>query len=84
VRQIAILIIRGYQVAVSPLLGNNCRFQPTCSSYSIQAIERFGVIKGLWLTTKRIAKCHPLHDGGEDPLPEQFSWFKANTENIKK
>jgi putative membrane protein insertion efficiency factor len=68
-QKLAITFIRGYQRFISPLLGSNCRFQPTCSSYATQAIERFGVIKGSWLASKRIVKCHPLHEGGDDPVP---------------
>jgi hypothetical protein len=56
---------------MSPLLGQNCRFYPTCSHYSIEALERFGAVKGSWLTIKRLLKCHPLHPGGVDPVPEK-------------
>ena len=66
---LAIAIIKSYQRFISPLLGNNCRFNPTCSFYAIEAINRFGVIKGSWLAGKRILKCHPLNAGGEDPVP---------------
>lgn len=66
---IFILLIRGYQRFISPLLGPHCRFTPTCSQYAIIALKRFGLIKGSWLTLKRVLKCHPLHDGGEDPVP---------------
>ncbi|TKB46408.1 membrane protein insertion efficiency factor YidD [Thalassotalea mangrovi] len=62
--------IKAYQRWLSPLLGNNCRFNPTCSSYAITAINRFGVVKGCWLAIKRILKCHPLHAGGDDPVPK--------------
>tara|TARA_B110000467_G_C18289677_1_gene463970 strand:+ start:164 stop:400 length:237 start_codon:yes stop_codon:yes gene_type:complete len=61
--------IKGYQRFISPLLGSNCRFQPTCSSYAIEAINRFGAIKGSWLASKRILRCHPLNEGGDDPVP---------------
>lgn len=66
---IAISFVKTYQRWVSPLLGNNCRFNPTCSFYAIEAINRFGVIKGSWLAGKRILKCHPLNAGGDDPVP---------------
>ncbi|GAA6205543.1 MULTISPECIES: membrane protein insertion efficiency factor YidD [Thalassotalea] len=66
---IAISLVKAYQRWLSPLLGNNCRFTPTCSFYAIEAINRFGVIKGSWLAGKRILKCHPLNAGGEDPVP---------------
>ncbi|MBU2870969.1 membrane protein insertion efficiency factor YidD [Colwellia sp. E2M01] len=68
-QKLVIHSLRSYQRFLSPLLGSNCRFTPTCSSYAIEAVERFGVIKGSWLATKRIAKCHPLNEGGEDPVP---------------
>ena len=68
-RRVLIALIRVYQRLISPLLGPHCRFTPTCSSYGIEALRRFGVIKGSWLTVKRVLKCHPLHPGGDDPVP---------------
>jgi len=70
VKRLFIKLIRGYSYLISPLLGNNCRYYPTCSSYTQQAIERFGVLRGLWLGVKRIGRCHPFHEGGYDPVPE--------------
>ncbi|HBO21433.1 MULTISPECIES: membrane protein insertion efficiency factor YidD [unclassified Providencia] len=67
--KLLIMLIRGYQLAISPLLGPRCRFNPTCSNYGIEALRRFGMLKGSWLTAKRILKCHPLHAGGDDPVP---------------
>ncbi|MFY8274605.1 membrane protein insertion efficiency factor YidD [Pseudoalteromonas sp. SSDWG2] len=64
-----IAVIKVYQKWISPLLGPNCRFNPSCSSYAVQAIKLHGVIKGSWLAAKRIVKCHPLHAGGDDPVP---------------
>lgn len=69
-RKIAILPIRFYQVAISPLLGPKCRFQPTCSHYMVEAIEEWGVLKGIWLGMKRIFKCHPWGPWGHDPVPK--------------
>lgn len=69
-KRIAISLVKGYQFIISPLLGNNCRFYPSCSHYMIQAIERFGIFKGSYLGIKRLAKCHPWHEGGMDPVPE--------------
>lgn len=66
-------IVRGYQLLISPLLGPRCRFHPTCSHYAIEAIQRFGAVKGAWLAGKRILKCHPLHPGGEDPVPDKHN-----------
>jgi len=67
-KQIAILLVRGYQKFISPLLGQNCRFYPTCSQYAIQAYEKYGFFKGTYLAVKRVLKCHPYHPGGYDPL----------------
>ena len=68
-QKIAVALVKAYQRWLSPLLGSNCRFHPTCSFYAIEAINRFGVLKGCWLAGKRILKCHPLNAGGEDPVP---------------
>ena len=62
-------LLRGYQLVISPLLGQRCRFYPTCSQYAIEAVERHGVIRGLWLSVRRVARCHPFHPGGFDPVP---------------
>ena len=61
--------IRVYQWLVSPLLGPKCRFHPSCSNYALTAIERFGAVRGSWLALCRIARCHPFHPGGYDPVP---------------
>lgn len=68
-KKFLVLIVRGYQKFISPLLGNNCRFSPTCSEYFILAVEKYGVIKGSYLGGKRIFRCHPFNPGGYDPLP---------------
>lgn len=70
-----IFLIRGYQYVLSPYVGRECRFYPTCSSYSIEAIERFGFIRGSWLMAARIVRCNPWGGAGVDPVPEVFSWF---------
>jgi len=67
-KQIILLLIRGYQKFISPLFPASCRFYPTCSAYFIQAVEKYGAAKGSILGIKRIAKCHPFHPGGYDPL----------------
>src|SRR3954449_12765632 len=64
-------IIRFYQIAISPLKPPTCRFYPTCSHYGMEAVQRFGAVKGGWLAMKRILKCHPFHPGGFDPVPEK-------------
>ncbi|MCD8503972.1 MAG: membrane protein insertion efficiency factor YidD [Burkholderiaceae bacterium] len=69
IRWLLIKIIRGYQYLLSPWVGSNCRFNPTCSHYAIQSIEQHGPIKGVWLSIKRIGRCHPWADGGNDPVP---------------
>lgn len=64
-----ILLIRGYQYFLSPWLGHQCRFVPTCSHYAIEAIEKYGAIQGAWLTLKRLVRCQPFCAGGEDRVP---------------
>ena len=68
IKRFFIGLVKGYQYLISPLLGQNCRYTPTCSEYSIQAIEKYGIFKGIWLSTKRISKCHPWGGSGHDPL----------------
>ena len=63
-----ILLIRLYQVIISPLLGQRCRFYPSCSQYMIEAIEKKGLLRGMWMGLLRILKCHPFHPGGYDPI----------------
>lgn len=71
-RYLVLAPIRIYQKLVSPRLSTNCRYQPTCSQYAYEAIERFGVVRGIWLGARRIGRCHPMRDGGFDPVPD--SW----------
>jgi hypothetical protein len=68
--KILISLVRGYQLLISPLLGNNCRFHPSCSSYMIEAIHRYGSLRGTWLGLRRLSRCHPWHEGGIDPVPD--------------
>ncbi len=67
--RILVWLFRGYQRFISPLLGPHCRFTPTCSQYGVEAVSRFGFLKGGWLTLKRVLRCHPLNVGGHDPVP---------------
>jgi uncharacterized protein len=66
-----IVIIHFYQTVISPIKPPTCRFYPTCSHYGLEAVQRFGALKGGWLTLRRIVKCHPFHPGGIDPVPEK-------------
>ena len=68
-RGFLVVVIRGYQLWVSPLLPAACRYYPTCSAYAIEALERHGVARGIWLAIRRIARCHPFRSGGYDPVP---------------
>ena len=67
-KKIIILLIRGYQIFISPIMPGKCRFYPTCSTYFVQAVEKYGPFKGSLLGIKRILKCHPFHEDGYDPL----------------
>ncbi|WP_082936783.1 membrane protein insertion efficiency factor YidD [Pseudomonas citronellolis] len=71
--RVLVLLVRGYQLLISPLLGPRCRFQPSCSQYAIEALRTHGALKGSWLTLMRIGRCHPLHPGGYDPVPPRSS-----------
>lgn len=77
--RIALGAIRGYQLALSPWLGRQCRFVPTCSQYTREAIERFGALRGSWLGLRRVLRCQPLCRGGVDLVPEQFSWRRSRS-----
>ncbi|QTQ36675.1 membrane protein insertion efficiency factor YidD [Aromatoleum petrolei] len=62
-------LLRVYKYAISPMLGRNCRFHPSCSEYAAEAVQRHGARKGGWLALKRVGRCHPFHPGGYDPVP---------------
>ncbi|AQU06070.1 membrane protein insertion efficiency factor YidD [Dehalococcoides mccartyi] len=69
-KKLALKLIRLYQNTYSKAAPSSCRFIPTCSQYTYEAIERFGIFKGIWLGVKRLSRCHPLNKGGYDPVPE--------------
>jgi conserved hypothetical protein YidD len=68
-RTVLILLVRGYQVTLSPLLPAACRYYPSCSAYAVEALQRHGALRGSWLAMRRIARCHPFRPGGYDPVP---------------
>lgn len=68
-RTVALALLRFYKRFISPLLPPMCRFEPTCSVYTMQAVEKYGALRGVWLGVKRLARCHPFNPGGWDPVP---------------
>jgi hypothetical protein len=68
-RRTLVAVIRLYRILLSPLLPPACRFYPSCSAYAIEALDRYGLLKGVWLAGRRILRCHPCHPGGFDPVP---------------
>ena len=66
-------LVRGYQRLVSPLFGPRCRYLPTCSEYALEALGEHGALRGTWLAARRLARCHPFHEGGYDPVPRKVS-----------
>lgn len=68
-KMVVLLLLRFYRYALSPLLGPRCRFYPTCSEYAVEAVTKYGALRGSWLAIKRLGRCHPWHPGGIDPVP---------------
>ena len=68
-KKVLLFLIVAYRYLISPWLGNHCRFYPTCSAYAQEAITEHGALRGLWLSIKRLSRCHPFHEGGYDPVP---------------
>jgi putative membrane protein insertion efficiency factor len=68
-KKLLMAIFKAYQYAISPFLGQNCRYFPSCSEYAVEAVEKHGALKGSWLSAKRLCRCHPWHPGGYDPVP---------------
>ena len=81
IKKVLLFLIRCYQVGLSPILGGHCRFIPTCSVYTYEAISTHGAVKGIFLGLKRLLKCHPFHHGGYDPVPGKIE--KPRKETIK-
>ncbi len=71
------LPVRAYRLVLSPYVGHGCRYQPTCSAYALEALDRHGALKGGWLTAKRICRCHPFGGSGSDPVPGADTDFDA-------
>ena len=69
-----IWLVRGYQLILAPLEAPSCRFYPSCSAYALDAVSRFGAVRGCWLAVRRIVRCHPWAVGGYDPVPKTYSW----------
>jgi len=72
-KKLFLLLLRGYKLGISPFLGQNCRFYPSCSDYAAEAIREYGAVKGSALAARRLCKCHPWHPGGFDPVPSRTS-----------
>lgn len=69
-RRLLIILLRAYKYAISPFLGNHCRFYPSCSDYAVEALQRHGIARGVSLAARRLSRCHPWHPGGYDPVPQ--------------
>ncbi len=82
--RILALPVKAYRAVLSPLLGPSCRYYPTCSDYALQALERHGAMKGLWLALGRISRCHPWGGSGLDPVPETPDWDRVNSSEFSR
>ena len=77
IRAVLVALVKGYRLLLSPWLGSSCRFEPTCSAYSLDALQMHGAAAGSYLTLKRLARCHPWCAGGSDPVPSEKPRFNA-------
>lgn len=80
-KYVLIILIKFYKLAISPYLPSSCRFYPTCSEYSLEALQEYGALKGGWMSVKRIFRCHPFNKGGYDPVPCKHV-HKTNSDNL--
>lgn len=83
-KTILVFLIRIYKKSISPYLPPSCRFTPTCSEYALEAVNRFGVLKGGWLSIKRVCKCNPFHKGRYDPVPKNRSKISVKVHKVKR
>jgi putative membrane protein insertion efficiency factor len=81
--RVVVVLVRFYQAAISPALPLSCRYLPTCSEYCIEAVQRYGTLHGVWLAARRIARCHPFHAGGYDPVPAAGERAAASTRGAR-
>ncbi len=79
--RVLLLLVSGYRRFLSPLFGPTCRFQPSCSTYAMQALRAHGALRGSWLTVRRLSRCHPFHSGGYDPVPPPKGAATSNEES---
>ncbi len=79
-KYVALFFIRLYQKGISPLFPSRCKFEPTCSCYAVQALERFGFVRGGYLTLRRLLRCTPFHRGGYDPVPASWDAYKRRNQ----
>jgi putative membrane protein insertion efficiency factor len=77
-------LLRAYRLLISPLYGDVCRYHPSCSAYALEAVQHYGVVRGSWLATRRIGRCHPWAAGGYDPVPRRFHWRAPATVRVSE
>jgi putative membrane protein insertion efficiency factor len=82
-KRLLLLLLRGYKLGVSPFLGQNCRFYPSCSDYAAEAVREYGALKGAALAIRRLSKCHPWNAGGVDPVPAKSQKHDASAAHCK-